>query len=136
MLTSANRLFLAILLAATLEGSAFTTHQYRTATAAAATHSVPATQLYLQSFDNNNEANTRRSVLQQSLLAAGSIIMFPSVGSAMDLPKVGGPIQFGDESIMSPKAHGTSAKPVQDDLLYGVNNKLADKICNYNVRVS
>ena len=33
---------------------------------------------------------------------------------------------------MAPKAHGTSASPVQSDLLYGVSNKLADKICNYN----
>jgi len=33
---------------------------------------------------------------------------------------------------MSQKGHGTSIQPVQPDLLYGVNNKLADKICNYN----
>jgi len=33
---------------------------------------------------------------------------------------------------MAQKAHGTSADPVQSDLLYGVSNKLADRICNYN----
>ena len=33
---------------------------------------------------------------------------------------------------MSPKGHGTSAARVQSDLLYGVSNKLADRICNYN----
>jgi len=33
---------------------------------------------------------------------------------------------------MSLKAHGTSMVPVQDNLRYGVSNKLADKICNYN----
>lgn len=33
---------------------------------------------------------------------------------------------------MSPKAHGTSMTPVQENLRFGVSNKLADKICNYN----
>lgn len=45
---------------------------------------------------------------------------------------LGGKIVYGDESIMSPKAHGTSDNAVQSDLMYGVSNKLADKICNYN----
>ena len=45
---------------------------------------------------------------------------------------VGGRLVLGDESIMSPKGHGTSSQPVQDDLLYGVDVKLADKICNFN----
>jgi len=45
---------------------------------------------------------------------------------------VGGKIHYGDEDIMSPKEHGTSANPVQSDLLYGTNNKLADKISNFN----
>ena len=39
---------------------------------------------------------------------------------------------YGDEAIMSPKSHGTSDAPVQSELLYGVSNKLADRICNYN----
>jgi hypothetical protein len=51
-------------------------------------------------------------------------------------PAVGGggsnKIRYGDESIMSPKAHGTSNTPVQSDLLYNVSNKLADRISNYN----
>jgi peptide methionine sulfoxide reductase MsrB len=45
---------------------------------------------------------------------------------------VGGKIVYGDESIMTPKAHGTSAVPVQDSLRFGVSNQLADRICNYN----
>jgi peptide methionine sulfoxide reductase MsrB len=35
---------------------------------------------------------------------------------------------------MSPKEHGTSSVPVQENLQYGVSNKLADKISNYNRR--
>lgn len=45
---------------------------------------------------------------------------------------VGGRVVYGADSIMDPKAHGTSNLPVQDDLLYGVSKKLADRICNFN----
>eukprot|EP00978_Attheya_sp_CCMP212_P026857 scaffold89075_cov36-Attheya_sp.AAC.3 len=41
-------------------------------------------------------------------------------------------VQYGDESLMAPKDHGTTAQPVQSDLQYGVSQKLADKICSYN----
>ena len=45
----------------------------------------------------------------------------------------GGPIiRFGDEDIMSPEAHGTTEMPVQEQLKFGVSQKLADKICCYN----
>ncbi|KAI2510661.1 hypothetical protein MHU86_3772 [Fragilaria crotonensis] len=37
-----------------------------------------------------------------------------------------------DESIMSPKAHGTSHTPVQSDLRWNCKNELADRICNFN----
>jgi peptide methionine sulfoxide reductase MsrB len=40
----------------------------------------------------------------------------------------------GDESLMSPKAHGTTATEVQKNLRFGVDRKLADKICSYNRR--
>lgn len=33
---------------------------------------------------------------------------------------------------MSPKAHGTSNTPVQDNLRWGVDGDLADRICNFN----
>ena len=38
----------------------------------------------------------------------------------------------GDESIMRPKAHGTSETPVQDNLRWGCDHDLADRIANYN----
>jgi len=56
----------------------------------------------------------------------------PNVSSATDTIQPGGRIQFGDESLMSQKSHGTSEKPVQEKLRYEVSQKLADKICNYN----
>jgi peptide methionine sulfoxide reductase MsrB len=39
---------------------------------------------------------------------------------------------MGDESLMSPKAHGSSETPVQDPLRYGCDHALADRICNFN----
>ena len=61
-----------------------------------------------------------------TLVAASS----PAVASSSSSP--GGKIVFGDESIMSPKAHGTAEHPVQANLKYGVSNTLADRICNFN----
>ena len=42
------------------------------------------------------------------------------------------PCVMGDESIMSKKAHGTSAVPVQDNLRWNCDGKTADRICNFN----
>lgn len=43
-----------------------------------------------------------------------------------------GPLIYGTDDIMSQKEHGTTSKPVQDNLRYGVSRKLADKICSFN----
>lgn len=81
---------------------------------------------------------SRKNFLQASGLALTSFVLIPqssraAVQQQQLLPDVvGGKIRFGDEDIMSPKEHGTSVQPVQSDLKFGVNNKLADKICNYN----
>jgi len=42
------------------------------------------------------------------------------------------PAVMGEESIMAPKAHGTSAVPVQSNLRWGCDEKTADRICNFN----
>lgn len=42
-----------------------------------------------------------------------------------------GPMRLGDESIMSPKAHGTTETAVQDNLRFGVDRRLSDKISSY-----
>ena len=41
------------------------------------------------------------------------------------------PIQ-GDEEIMCKKQHGTSARPVMDNLRFGCDQKKADEICSFN----
>lgn len=75
------------------------------------------------------EESSRRTFLQSAGAVIAASLLTPTATNAFE---VGGKIKYGDESIMSPKAHGTSAKPVQEDLLYGVSNKLADKITNFN----
>lgn len=42
------------------------------------------------------------------------------------------PAVMGSESIMSPKAHGTSAVPVQEDLRWDCDRDTAERICNHN----
>ncbi|GAX25453.1 hypothetical protein FisN_1Hh409 [Fistulifera solaris] len=42
------------------------------------------------------------------------------------------PCVQGDESIMSPKEHGTSRTPVQSPLRWGCDSQVADQICNFN----
>jgi hypothetical protein len=37
-----------------------------------------------------------------------------------------------EESVMSPKAHGTSEKPVQKNLRWNCDYQTADRICNFN----
>ena len=84
-------------------------------------------------FATTEQKNSRRDFLS----SAGAVGLLSSVlvgtrASPARAVDVGGKIVYGDESIMAPKAHGTSEAPVQSDLLYGVSNKLADRITNYN----
>jgi len=46
--------------------------------------------------------------------------------------KFAAPCVIGDESIMSPKNHGTSATPVQQNLRWKSDGKVADNVCNFN----
>jgi len=39
---------------------------------------------------------------------------------------------FGDDSLMSPKSHGTCARPVMKNLRWNLDYDTADKICCYN----
>jgi len=50
----------------------------------------------------------------------------------MSTQKFAAPCIIGDESIMSEKAHGTSDIPVQQDLRWNCDKKVADNICNFN----
>jgi len=90
------------------------------------------------SFQQKNGAQaTTTTTSRKDFLKVTSAVTFasllgvvaPEQSVAID---VGGKVRFAGEDIMSPKEHGTSASPVQSDLLYGVNNKLADKICSFN----
>lgn len=72
-------------------------------------------------------ALSRRSVGNAAASSVGWLLHSSNAKAASPLVK-------GSEEIMAPKAHGTTASPVQEGLLYGVNRKLADNICSYNRR--
>jgi peptide methionine sulfoxide reductase MsrB len=73
-------------------------------------------------------ASAATSALLTTVSSASATTSSPAAASVV----VGGKIVYGDEPIMAPKAHGTSERPVQEQLRYGVSNQLADRICNYN----
>jgi len=77
------------------------------------------------------DSNTFTILVTIIMLSLGATILGTlfGVSKAKEFPP---PCVMGDESIMSPKEHGTSATPVQSNLLYNVDNELADRICNYN----
>jgi hypothetical protein len=96
--------------------------------------------------ENGADPERRRFVGGAAAIIIGSASATPA--SAMEFPKnlfdlgndaeeespSGLPVK-GSESIMKKKKHGTSDKPVMKTLRYGVDNKLADQICNYNRHV-
>ena len=69
----------------------------------------------------------RRGTRSTQLVALGGLFEMLKPKKTFDAPCV-----MGDESIMAQKAHGTSAKPVQDKLRWGCKVDLADRICNFN----
>ena len=77
--------------------------------------------------------SSRMDFLQLTSAAAFAslvgVVAAPQMSVAVD---VGGQKRFGSDEIMVQKEHGTSAKPVLNDLLYDTNTKLADKICSFN----
>lgn len=78
----------------------------------------------------SNQLAGRRQFLSTSAAATAAVVLGGATPS--QAVEVGGKMVVGEETLMSQKGHGTSAEPVQQDLMYGVDNRLADKICNYN----
>jgi hypothetical protein len=66
----------------------------------------------------------RRNFLTAGAAALGAAFLPKPVAAV----NAGGRVQYGDEDLMRQKGHGSSESPVQADLMYGVDNKLADKI--------
>ena len=78
-----------------------------------------AATLRMTSSDNEcSPQQSRRSALKSlGILGIAPLLTSMAPANAEDV-KVGGKIQFGDESIMDQKEHGTSAVPVQENLRY------------------
>ena len=54
------------------------------------------------------------------------------MGNVLAHRQYGDGVVMGSEDIMAPKAHGTTERPVQDQLKWNVDQELADRICCYN----
>lgn len=81
------------------------------------------------SYQDDARMCRKQFLASAAAIGVGTILIgTPSISQAADNVNVGGKIRFGEENIMCPKEHGTSAKPVQSDLMYDVNNKLADRV--------
>ena len=57
---------------------------------------------------------------------------FFAMGARQGVPTATLEAMAGDESLMSPKDHGTCAHGVQENLRYGCDRSLADRICCFN----
>jgi len=109
---------------------------YQTSALSIPPHSQPKTK-----FPTNSKNNlpSRRNFLLQPLAFTAAILTSTSANvnaNAINTSevKVGGKIVYGDETIMNQKGHGSTESPVQSNLLYGVDQDLANKICSYNRR--
>jgi len=73
--------------------------------------------------------NLLSTFLAAAFFVSSSVALF---GGNRGRPKCETPCVPGDESIMRPKAHGTSDTPVQSDLRWKCSATVADRICNFN----
>ena len=68
----------------------------------------------------------RRAVFAKTAAVSASVMLTAARAEGGEvLPKTGGYVKFCDEDVMSPKAHGTSMSPVQQDLRWNVDVKTA-----------
>jgi len=70
-----------------------------------------------------------KKAAQRSTVSAPSMNLFNTLFGPKQFPA---PCIMGDEEIMSKKAHGTSATPVQPGLRWDCDRQTADQICNFN----
>lgn len=100
------------------------------AVSSAAVHGyVPSSSSSSSAFSSASPLSRRQLLggLSAGVLAGTAAAGAPAVAGA-----AGSVVVRGDESIMAPKAHGTTAEAVQKSLRFSVNNGLADRICSYN----
>jgi peptide methionine sulfoxide reductase MsrB len=72
------------------------------------------------------------SVVKSARTPTPAMGLFDSLLGGASSKPFAGPVVMGTEEMMSPKAHGTSAVPVQKNLRWKCDEKVADNICNFN----
>jgi len=88
-------------------------------------------QLLSSSHKIINSNNLKQIIEHQNQIISRRISM-GNIAMSSNNNKYPAPAVMGDESIMSKKAHGTSAVPVQENLRWKVDQDTADRICNFN----
>jgi peptide methionine sulfoxide reductase MsrB len=83
----------------------------------------PSAESFMQSLARRIISHKRTATFSTSLAAL--------FGKSMMKPSGTYPIR-GEESLMSPKAHGTCTQPVQKSLRWGCDWDTADRICCFN----
>jgi len=81
---------------------------------------------------HTDSATTRKSVLRVAIPAVTAATIFAPYLISRTIASLSSFPLYGSEEIMSKKQHGTSDRPVQSNLRWGCDPKLADRICNYN----
>ena len=85
------------------------------------------------SFSAHKINNVSKQTLQKQILITATRRNYHMGNKIMSSSKTyPPPAVMGSESIMSPKAHGTSAVPVQENLRWKCDRDTADRICNFN----
>jgi hypothetical protein len=92
----------------------------------------PSQLFSFSSSDTQDEPINKRRAFLATFASASILPLLPTPSFARGVTNENGPLVYGDDSIMSPKEHGTTAAEVQDNLRYGVSRKLADKISSFN----
>ena len=94
-------------------------------------------------FQRDSDQIFFHSVIYSMTILLSRSILFGKIGGVLTKALKGGTMAasastgagfpiLAEESIMSKKAHGTCDKPVQENLLWGCDNKKADEICCFN----
>ena len=89
--------------------------------------------MFLESVQQGNQRVPRFAYIGPQTQQPPPADLFQGCQTPTDWkPKDGAYPVMGEASIMATKAHGTSQTPVQSELRYGCDPKLADRICNFN----
>jgi len=91
-------------------------------------YAFPLVVLFVMALSSSTNAFKFPSAISKKSLALNMNFLSQLFGGA----RFSAPCVMGDESIMSQKKFGTSDVPIQQNLRWGCDPKVAERICNFN----